>query len=354
MKLVLDNIIFFLQKSGGGSVYWSENIKRIDEMPFDIQYCEPKSEFTNIFYTGIRESLKHKRVIENHGAKILSFLPFRKKNESKYIFHSSYYRISSESNAINIVTIHDFMPELFFSGIKKLIHSHRKKIAISKADAIVCVSENTRADLLRFYPWVRSKPITTIHLGIANDFVRLTPKPSEYNRFGKFILFVGRRSHYKNFSFAVSVLERLPDYYLVVVGEKFSAEESKFLKLIVNRVTLVPNPNNDTLNLLYNSAFCLLYPSAYEGFGIPVIEAMRCGCPVVAYKASSIPEIAGNAGCLVDTLDIDAFANTIISLENQKYRESLIQEGIKNSLRFNWDNSSASLVSFYRNIWDKR
>lgn len=352
MKLILDNIIFYLQKSGGGSVYWSENIKRIDKMSFDTQYCEPKSNFDNIFYATIQKSLGHSKIIESYGAKLLSFLPFSKKIGTKYIFHSSYYRVSRESNAINIVTIHDFMPELFFQGIKRLVHSYRKKIAITKADAIVCVSENTRKDLLRFYPKVSRKPIITIHLGIANDFSRLTTTPSEYNRFGKFILFVGRRSHYKNFSFAVSVMEKLPNYQLVVVGEEFSEAENGFLKSIRNRVTLISNPSNDILNVLYNSAFCLLYPSSYEGFGIPVIEAMKCGCPVVALKASSIPEIAGSAGILIDTLDSTSFSKAIISLENQEYRKLLVQEGIKNSSRFNWDNSCASLIDFYKEIWN--
>ena len=146
LRLVLDNIIFFLQQAGGGSVYWVEIIKRLDGKNVDIKYVEPSGKSENIFYKKLKGKLIHPVIKELWRSKILTFFPLTLKFESKYIFHSSYYRISKARHAINIVTIHDFMPEIYFRGIKRFYHSYRKRKAISKANGIVCVSENTRRD----------------------------------------------------------------------------------------------------------------------------------------------------------------------------------------------------------------
>lgn len=348
LKLVLDNIVFFLQHSGGGSVYWIEHIKRLDGQPLDIEYVEPAGETHNIFYRQVRPQLSHPIRKEYWGARILSFCLFRGRSDRKFVFHSSYYRVAASQKAINVVTIHDFMPELFFTGLKRFYHSYRKRRAVKKCDGIICVSDNTRNDLLRFYPEAILKPTVKISLGIADDYRRLAESEQLAAKWPNgYILFVGRRALYKNFDFAVEVLSSLQKYHLVVVGEGFSMDEKRCLEVLHDNFTLIQNPRNRELNKLYNGALCLLYPSSYEGFGIPVVEAMAAGCPVVALNSSSIPEISNGAALLLDNLSIADFVAAILKLESQPTKSDLISKGIENAKRFSWEKSTDDLLNFY-------
>ncbi|MEJ7645952.1 MAG: glycosyltransferase family 1 protein [Chryseolinea sp.] len=346
VRVVLDNIIFFLQRSGGGSVYWSETISRLDPGGLAITYTEPRGRFSNIFYQSVRPKLTHTINRENMGAKILSFFPYRRRDKSQFIFHSSYYRVSSNTQAINIVTIHDFMPELFFKGFKRLYHSLRKRRAIMRADGIICVSENTRLDMLRLYPQASRKNIVTIHLGISTDYYPTNEKSSIVPN-GNYVLFVGRRAYYKNFTFAVDVVGLLDNLHLVIVGESLNEQEKEKLSILDGKFTVVENPSNDELNRLYNHAICLLYPSSYEGFGIPVLEAMATGCVVVALNTSSIPEISNGAAVLIDTLDATRFSDSIRMLQDQEWRNELVKKGVENAKKFTWEESVRKLCEFY-------
>lgn len=352
--IVLDNIIFYLQRSGGGSVYWSEIIKRVDKSVHNITYLEPKGEHNNIFYGSLRQTLTHPLLRESFGARALSFLSSLHRAPDPFIFHSSYYRVASDSRAINIVTIHDFMPEKFFRGLKRFVHSWRKRKAIKKADGIICVSSNTKDDLLSYYPEVSAKCMITIPLGISSDyFVIADPEASKLQVPSKsYILFVGRRSHYKNFDFVISVVKTLKEYKLMVAGEEWTKTELSVIADLNDRVELVTNPSNAAMNELYNRAFCLLYPSSYEGFGIPVVEAMAAGCPVVALNASSIPEVSGGAALLLDHLDVTSFASAIRKLEDHGVRNELIQQGLINASRYSWDRSVDQLMEFYMSVYN--
>ena len=101
------------------------------------------------------------------------------------------------------------------------------------------------------------------------------------------------------------------------------------------------------LNLIYNKAFALMYPSEYEGFGIPVIEAQRAGCPVIACKGSSISEIMGDKGRLLSACEVSEAERFLSDLENREYREMIIAEGYKNAERFSWDGA----YSAYRKLF---
>jgi glycosyltransferase involved in cell wall biosynthesis len=353
MKIIFDNIVFFLQHSGGVSVYWSENIVRLDKRKVDIHFFEPRGETKNIFYSKIRKNLNHSIHKEFWTSKLLSFIPFTAKVTGPHIFHSSYYRTSTSANAINVITIHDFIPERFFRGFRWFYHTYRKKRAIKNADAIICVSQNTYNDLLQNFPEVMNKPLKIIHLGISEDYYPLHEysRSKQYLEYGKYILFVGRRADYKNFSFVVDLLIQLKKYHLVIVGESLKDDEILSLSLLKSNFTLVLNPENRELNQLYNNAFCLLYPSSYEGFGIPVIEAMKAGCPVVAQNVSSIPEIADNAALLINELAVPQFSEAITSLENIEVRQNLISQGLKNARRFNWGNAENELFLFYESLF---
>lgn len=355
MQINYDNIIYSLQKAGGISIYWTELIKRIVKKD-NVSFYE--SQNSNIFRKEIVIVTKEESGINFN---ILRYLPFIKKLPSKSIFHSSYYRVALQKDVVNITTVHDFTYEYFRSGLAKYIHVWQKGFAIKKSDGIICVSENTKKDLIKFYPMIDESKIKVIYNGVGDEFINLeNPKEyltDEFERLKdkKYILYIGDRSSYKNFDIAVEVLKKLNDYSLVVVGGKdFSTTELENMVDIKDRVYHFRGIGGDKLNTLYNNAFCLLYPSSYEGFGIPISEAMKAGCPVVSTNISSIPEVAGDAGLLVDEIKVENFIDEIMKLEDSEFRIELINKGLNQSKKFSWDRCFDETYSFYQEVWNRK
>lgn len=355
MKIYYDNIIFSLQKAGGISIYWAELIRRLVDKT-NVVFFEKNN--CNIF----RESLSINTLKETMGSgKIIRYFPFLKILPSKAIFHSSYYRISLQTNVANITTVHDFTYEYFSSGIAKSIHIWQKGFAIKRSDGVICVSENTKKDLIKFYPSIDKSKIRVIYNGVGDEFYKLANQSSLLNerlyelKGKKYILFVGDRSAYKNFSMVLDVLKFLTDYQLVVIGGKdFDSIETEKIKRSKVDVTHLKGITGKELNIVYNNAFCLLYPSSYEGFGIPITEAMQSGCPVISTNLSSIPEVAGNAALLIDVVSVDTIISEVHKLEEPLFRSSLIEKGFKQSEKFSWDRCYSETHNFYESVWNRK
>lgn len=346
MKIILDNIIFALQNSGGISILWGEVIKAFQED--DVQYLDYENE-TNI----VRRHLliRNDKIIKNNYKKpiFLRYLNPKLSNyKSKFIFISSYYRTCSNKNAINVSIVHDFTYEYFSNGYKKHVHSLQKKKAIENSELIICISENTKKDMIKFSPNVDPKKIHVIYNGVSNDYKKEyisngfseVDKNLKYLDNKKVLLFVGGRKGYKNFDKIVETISIMDDkYHLLIVGEPFSEDEIRFLKskLRINMYTLLERIDNKKLNKIYNLSHLLLYCSAYEGFGIPIIEAMKTGLPVIAYNASSIPEIVGNAGVLLDDLSPDNIKKSIMFFENDGFRSEYSRLGVIRASDFSWE-----------------
>lgn len=276
------------------------------------------------------------------------FSPLIRYNK-KFIFHSSYYRICKNKNAINVTTVHDFTYEYFRQGVSKKVHSWQKKYAIKHSDYIICISENTKRDLLKFIPCIDVRKIRIIYNGVSNDFFHIDHSP--YNQYHDYVLFVGGRDNYKNFKFTVDALKDTK-YKLLICGKPLSEDENKYLlkQLGVNKYKIVSGISNKELNELYNSVFCLAYPSIYEGFGIPVIEAQKSGCPVIAYNGSSIPEIIGVDYPMINNLNIKEFKHLLFKLEDKTYRNQIIKLGLTNCQRFSWDQTFHDYLKLYKEI----
>ncbi|MGL5570612.1 glycosyltransferase family 4 protein [Cetobacterium sp.] len=361
MKIYFDNIIFFLQKSGGGSVYWYELLERFSEIPNDVEYIEQEifSDDKNIF----RKRLKLKKILleKKYNFNITRYLPLTLKIKEKnpFIFHSSYYRVCKSKNAINVVTVHDFTYEYYIRGIKKWVHYFQKKYAIKHSQGIICISENTKKDLLKFHPWTKDKNIKVIYNGVGSQFYKINEEifPKLKNNIlknvikEKYILFVGHRTNYKNFNIVVDTLKIIPnEYKLVVVGEDLNTKEQEMLKSSVGRYYHLKGLSIEELNVLYNKAFCFLYPSSYEGFGIPILESMKTGCPVITTTQSSIPEVAGDAALYINNIKKEEIRDKILLLENLKVRKEIIEKGYKQARKFSWDKTYKEINTFYNTL----
>lgn len=354
MKIVFDNIVFSLQKTGGISVYWDELLKRIrNNNSFQIQMLGNLND--NLFGKQYNNLSQRESIIP---LSLLRYLSFREKIEQRTIFHSSYYRISNSKKAMNVTTVHDFTYEYFVQGLAKRVHCWQKYQAIQKSEAIICISENTKEDLLRFFPFAKEKIIKVIPNGVSEKYyVNDQGRVEEFIPFekGSYILFIGSRVKYKNFSLAAQAIAK-SNYNFLVIGAPFSEKERVELDNIIDKKKyhILSGVSNEKLNVLYNNAFCLLYPSVYEGFGIPILEAQRAGCPVIAYNASSIPEVIGNTPLLLSELNIEEILEKISLLESESLRKRVVEEGIGNSRKYSWDKTYQKTIELYRELWERK
>jgi glycosyltransferase involved in cell wall biosynthesis len=347
MDLVYDNIIFSLQQTGGISTYWSQLIKRLQRDKVAVKFISGAN--NNI---GAKEvAANSENIIECIRDPVLLsrfFNPSLKSIQVPFVFHSSYNRVSSNKKAVNILTVHDFIHERFYSGPRKTLHCGQKKIAIQKSRKVICISENTRQDLLNYYPTLSPENIKVIYNGVSEQFQVLNGMPEQVK---PFLIFIGSRQPYKNFNFVVQLVTELKEFDLYIVGKDFSPREMSLLKNIEGRFKLFTNIGNTQLNELYNSAFALLYPSFYEGFGLPILEAMKAGLPFIALNASSIPEVAGNAGELLEHIDIDAAKEALNRIEN--CRSHYITRGLKQSQKFSWEKCYQETLNLYYEAYNE-
>lgn len=360
MECILDNIIFSLQKAGGASVVWAEHIKRLlCESNVNCQFLEYSNADDNFFRSSL--GIPTDKILRKNASLLFlkRYIDLCGVEKEPYIFHSSHYRLDKNPNAFNVTTVHDFTYEYFVSGIRKFIHSSQKWHSIRKASAIICITESTKRDLLKFLPEVDESKIYVVYNGVNEQFRPLNP--SEYKLSLPFddcgyILYVGSRLvPYKNFDVALEVCSRLHVPLLMVGGEPLSREEKNKMdeKLGKDYYFNFWGTTVCQLNELYNRALLLIYPSLYEGFGIPVIEAQRAGCPVIASANSSIPEIIGDSKYSLNNISANSIVDAISFLKNKpNERENEIELGFKNSKRFSWDITYDKTIQIYNKLCD--
>jgi mannosyltransferase len=272
--------------------------------------------------------------------------------------HSSYYRMPTSGRVPHVQSCYDFTYERFRHGPARWMHSWQKRQAVESANGVICISESTRKDLLYFCPRVREENTCVINLGFSDAFKLLPDREAQAlvapytSSHEPYSVFVGDRSTYKNFTVAVDAVAQCHGHQLVVVGGGAlkGNDLAQLERRLPGRWTQIDRAPSILLNALYNHAHALIYPSSYEGFGIPVIEAMAAGCPVIAVGTSSIPEAAGDAGLLLDRADADAVAELLNRLTDAAFRDIVKSRGLLNAQRFSWEDCYQKTLSFYATV----
>lgn len=366
-KVVLDNIIFNLQEYGGVSNYWFNLLKKSLENNY-IFYFEDSYINRNINYYRSLIKIPEVFFIKDKNKiplKIKRYLSIKNIDKSCNVFHSSYYRYA-KGNIKNVITVYDFMYEKFLNkyNFKRAVHSLQKYLAIKNSNYIISISKNTLDDMLRFFPEFREKKMSVIYLGVSDDFYLIKHKNKSVKIqnhelfYNSYFFYFGNRRGYKNFGLLIKAYSNLLrnnkniPKLVVAGGGNFTKEEMKLLRgkeILTNTLKLKEIDNNE-LNLLYNYCSGFIYPSLYEGFGMPVLEAMQAGAPVICSNSSSIPEVAGEAAIYIDPYNVFELEKALLGLLDNSARKDLIYLGHKQSRKFSWDKMYRETLGIYNSL----
>jgi glycosyltransferase involved in cell wall biosynthesis len=271
------------------------------------------------------------------------------------VFHCWDYLVPP-SNCKRVVTIHDATPLLFpETHTKKIIKNYELLITKIKAIKIqvVTVSENSKKDLVKF--GIDENLIAVVYNG--NNFPADESK-IEYQK-ENYILAVGNRNPRKNLKSIIdafaSIADKYPSLELRIAGNYGWGEDDE-LRIknyelgIKERIKILGYVSDDKLVELYRKATCLVYPSLYEGFGLPILEAMSLGCPVITSSSSSMPEVGRDAVLYVDPKNVEELSTTMIRIiESTDLQKDLIKKGIEQAKRFSWEKCAKETRKIYDN-----
>lgn len=362
MRIFYDGFVYQLQSAGGVNRYFA-NI--IGHLPADCTPLLTTCERRAVNYPAHQNLRVYKfswgrpRRVTHRAEKY--FFRFVTSVVDFDVAHPTYYSLLTrqELGAYRrpvVLTvwdmIHELFPEHFFDSAEV---ARQKRKAVEAAQAIICISENTKKDLLERYPLQEGR-VSVTHLASEIDAsLSHGPEPVPAR---PYFLHVGARAGYKNFGCLLAAFARVSslrrDFQLCVVGPSFDAGEERAIAEIrlTGRVEHYGQVSDAHLAKLYRCSVALVYPSLYEGFGIPLVEAMACGTAVVASNRSSLPEVLGGAGLLFDPA-ADDLADLLLSLiDDPAERERLVALGRERAREFSWDDTVAQTLDVYRSVVD--
>jgi len=284
------------------------------------------------------------------------------------LIHSTYYTPQvNRTHAPVFITAHDMIHELFSEqfGAKDRT-SQEKRVSLSQADHILSNSQSTANDLMRLFNVPREK-ISITHLGYSEIFADAAPDGETAPRQQPYILYVGQRAGYKNFELVLRALGSscaLASAFDLMAfgGPAFTDVEIDLMRKLKLKTSQVfhRSGSDAALARAYRHARVFVYPSNYEGFGVPPLEAMASGCAVVCSNSSSIPEVVGPAARLFDPNELDSLRSALEEVAlNNDVNASLVAAGRSRARVFSWDRCAAETVAAYQRVlgrpdaWEK-
>jgi glycosyltransferase involved in cell wall biosynthesis len=363
VKIFYDGQIYADQANGGVNRYFTNIINRLPQSAqptLTAGYRRNKSHYPKHPNLQLQEFPNFRPYRIAHKLRS-NYFRWCNEDRSFDVFHPTYYFLLSGETFSRtrhplVITVYDMIHELFADVMADTEATIRaKRAAIDAADAIICISESTKRDLLTYFPAVKSITVVT-HL--ASEFSRDWADGAEEIPPQPYFLYVGSRTKaYKNFDTLLIAFAKAastnPDLLLCVVGAPFNDPERQQigeLKLTA-RIQHYHHASDTHLAKLYRCSVAFVYPSLYEGFGIPPLEAMACGTVVVAANSSSIPEVVGDAGILFEPKAVDDLADILLELlDSPSKREDMIAKGFDRNQQFSWEKTAAQTVEVYRSL----
>ena len=363
MRVAFDHQIFALQRYGGVSRYFVEVACRVQSSaaadvtvvaPLHINYYLSQITTARLvtgryIATPFRGEVRLVNLLNKLAA------PVAWRGALPDVVHETYYSKEPIGRGLRrVVTVHDMIYELFpaeFPNSEPF--KAAKRAAIERADHVICISNSTRRDLARFYD-IEPSRMSVVHHGHSAIGGILEPGPCASRK--PSILYVGNRSGYKNFSRLARAFASTPvlrEFELLAFGgPPFAADEIAELERLGIRDRVRHRSGSDRdLFASYASATVFVYPSLYEGFGIPALEAMGCGCPIIASDRGSLPEVVGEAGIYADPESVDdmrAAMERVVT--SPTLQEDLRAKGRERAKAFSWDACAAATAGIYRAI----
>ncbi|TWU35953.1 glycosyltransferase family 4 protein [Novipirellula artificiosorum] len=365
MRVVFEGAIFEMLPVGGIARYFTDIINRLPESitPIVLGPEEASLAFSNphVTLSGVRTKAPLKMLRRFWRKSQHRLIDQQMDSLSGDLHHWTYYsglcqREIRPGNVQNVITVYDFIHESFPELDPSGAHSYWKRKAIESADHICCISQTTHDDLCDRFPEVASRASVTM---LGNSFVNVVAEPVTGQLANRpYVLFVGRRDNYKNFQTLwhawQSVRSRVPELALVIVGPPIKRREARGLGMKEQEegVIHLGGVSDPVLKGLYQHCRAFVFPSKEEGFGLPAVEAMESGAPVIASTCPALREVLGNVGHYFDAHDVDSLADLLVlaDLERLPHCEKKLQLGLQRASELSWQKTVEQTVAAYRTL----
>ena len=364
MRILYDHQLFSLQDAGGGSRYYYELMHYLSTLNgvstelvlgmtanvFPFRQLPPRKARITACSAPLGPSMLRYALNEALGNSLAAM------RGTYDVYHPTHHRMMPLARARRIVVTHqDCIYERYpvFRYAKQVLRE--KKLLFAKADVIICISDSAKQDLLEFHH-VSPAKTRVVHLGFAP--LQRSPAAAQQLRERvkrDYVLYVGKRTVHKNFvrflnAFCDAGLPQQLDL-LLLGGGPLSPEESALIaeRKMRDTLILIPRVSDEMLAEAYAAARLFVYPSLWEGFGIPPLEAMDAGCPVAASNQSAIPEVCGDAPFYFDPEDEESMQYTLLqAVEDGEARQRAIARGREVVARYSWEKCGQATLDVYR------
>ena len=365
MEVVIDGYIYHVQKMRGISRIFNEVLPLIRELDDSISLNlilharknDLSDQVGQIIIPNLEKYLLPRDLWKDLYPFLNNLLVNQKiKITGNTIFHSTYYRSLAGWRGKQITSVYDLIYEKYpeaFKDARDVIHL--KSQAFKRADHLICISNVTKQDLIHHYN-IPDEKISISHLGYGEQFRPMKSSQIDSRMDTPFILYVGGRAKYKGFSDLITAYSQWTlrhDLKLVVVGNEWNKQEAELLSRmgIQHQVLLLGRIDDRQLCALYNQARAFVYPSHYEGFGLPLLEAMACGCPVIASSIPSTCEVAGDIPFYFEVAKPESLIAALdVCIEKNKREAEQVKMGLSWVKQYSWQKTAQAMINVYHAV----